>query len=621
MQLCGMIRLLVQISWFCRASGLVISSPKDKHPDFAPVPIPMKPTAELPKPPNGHPGGPASSAAALPVHCKKLDACFSSVKATDQVQSAAMFRTCIQRFCDDLHSGPGFKNNQAALCDDKGKKAWDVLAKAQAEIKVKLGDKVSLVTVSTHRPDVYASVLQILFADRADAAHSMEECQLATPAANSSPHLVPVPAKPTVKLPQPSRGHPGGHIEKNSVNAGDVPVQCKRLDKCFADAKVAEQAQSAGLFKSCIQSFCNDLHAGANFKGNQASLCDDKGKKAWDLLSKAQAEVSASQGHKVSLVDLQGQRPDTYTSVLQILFAGSSDARHYAESCEVPVPAKPDIKLPQPSNGQLTSPAKVAADPKQPVPMHCERLDVCFSKVESTDEAKSAAKFKQCIERFCNDLHAGKKLNKSDDRTALCDEKGKESWDLIARAQAQVKAKSGHKAFLLDLKSEHSGAYAKVLQLLFADRSIFVRQVEACQLGVAVPVPTKPTVELPQPSGRHLGKTTSSHDDPMRCKKLDMCFSTFGESSAGFKACIVRFCEKLSAESLENPSNSVLCKNNGEKAWEILSKVHKHAEVSKEKRLSFVDSLHASPMLYQEVMQELFTHGAEAIYLKDACQV
>mmetsp|Transcript_33440 Transcript_33440/g.51997 ORF Transcript_33440/g.51997 Transcript_33440/m.51997 type:complete len:165 (-) Transcript_33440:36-530(-) len=115
--------------------------------------------------------------------------------------------------------------------------------------------------------------------------------------------------------------------------------------------------------------------------------------------------------------------------------------------------------------------------------------------------------------------------------------------------------------------------------------SCFVESVGliVADLYPQVPIPNKPTASLPEPHGHPQGSEVLPRDHPARCKKLVMCFSAFGESATGFKACIKRFCKRLSEESFHSPEHSELCKDDGETAWSILSKLHPDSESAKEK--------------------------------------
>jgi len=186
-------------------------------------------------------------------------------------------------------------------------------------------------------------------------------------AAVASLHKVPVPEKPTVKLPTP-HGHPeAGSLHAAGVGAPALPkvVQaakvavpakttatlpkphghtgakpkevksCKKLDACLAKAGEQKQEQSASQFKTCIQSFCEKLHGDSalNKSDSRTALCDEKGKEAWDILSKAGVPVKANQ--KASLIALRSRRPDTYAAVLHVLFAQSSEVVRMDSVCHV----------------------------------------------------------------------------------------------------------------------------------------------------------------------------------------------------------------------------------------------------------------------------------------------
>jgi len=313
----------------------------------------------------------------------------------------------------------------------------------------------------------------------------------------------------------------------------------------------------------------------------------------------------------------------------------------------VPIPAKPAVALPQPADGHLGGPARNYTNLPQ-LPKHCKRLDACFLKVDSKDKLQSTAMFKACIKRFCDEVHFsalvddydGSPPKQSAKRGTLCEDAGHEqAWDIISQAQAELKTTAaltsqlvGPPISLAALTSQRPDVYGMVLQALFAESFAVVLRSESCQeanstltskaraSSAAVPVPAKPAIPLPEPHGHPQGPATSRKAQPMRCKKLDMCFLVFGESSAGFRACIERFCAKLSAKSLSEPEHGALCENKGKKAWEILSKAHTEAESqpSDTRKASLVDL--GSYMYYLEVLQTLFDEGTSTTQMKDACR-
>lgn len=273
----------------------------------------------------------------------------------------------------------------------------------------------------------------------------------------ASPVAVPVPDAPTATLPTP-----------HSHNGGMEKLSCKKLDACLAEHGPEEE----GL-KTCIME----------------SLGKEKGTKVWAILSKAKLESKK----KPSMALLKIAQPSTYTAVVQALFSQSSKVIHMADVClvdepkipkhlrsplHVPVPKATAVDLPKPPNGhpgtalaksqspsnEAPQPVKVPDAPsdcdkgkglptphghpeakakdlksKHQPPATCQELDTCIAKL---DQDQYAVGFKKCVESFCNKLHSDKKFEKKDDpRTAICDKKGTEALDAIAKANSEAKSK------------------------------------------------------------------------------------------------------------------------------------------------------------------------------------
>jgi hypothetical protein len=423
-------------------------------------------------------------------------------------QSAADFKACIQKFCEELYEGVSLNKSdtRTAICDEKGREVWKHISKMVAKAKI------SFIELGTSQPATYFAVLQSLAA-RAKTVHMAEVCKIrralrhksvvpdAAPAKLVVPppvEPVPVPAKTKTKLPVPH-------------NKGDEePATCSKLDACLNKADANDGTKAATEFKACIQDFCEEAYEGVELNktdDTRTELCDEKGKELWNYIAKAKT------GPKASFVQLRRSNPDMYATVLKSLAALTSVV-HVAEVCVmpqdkkqkqqaaltsadklaapmgasddrvsankealskhvIPVPAKPDVKLPDPHG---------TPDSKHPSkePKQCSKLDACLAKADAEDESKAATDFQACISTFCEELYTDRNTSLPEPTTknVLCDQKGKEVWGYIAKQGAKVKT---GKAALFQFRTRHPDAYTTVLTSLFAHASE-EHMVDACRL-------------------------------------------------------------------------------------------------------------------------------------------
>lgn len=285
---------------------------------------------------------------------------------------------------------------------------------------------------------------------------------------------VPVPAEPTSKLPIP-HGHRGD----------TQPVSCKKLDSCLEKSGAGQSA-----LKTCVASFCEELRAdkALDVTESRRALCDNQGKKVWDILEEAKDGKP-----KASLVALSSTHPGTYKKVMAALFSEKSTVFQISQACHVeehaslrgvlaakPVPeAVAKVAVPAATKVQLPTPhghAGIDSDEERTEPVGCSKLDACLAEGAEGDA------FKTCIDNFCAELYKDAKFEKKDDhRTQMCDEKGREAWDILAEAGALHKSK---KASLVAVRTTHPEAYAAVLQSLFA-KSSSVTRASACHVNAA----------------------------------------------------------------------------------------------------------------------------------------
>lgn len=365
-------------------SGIVVKTPEhSKVKSPVAVPVPPKTDIKLPTPHNHE-----------ALDCQKLDDCLAE-HGSEGKDSA--LKTCV------VHN-----------LGEKGEQVWEIYQKAKLDSQ----KKPSLLLLKTSRPDSYAELLHVLFAQT-----STDLCLSEDPKIKSPLH-VPVPEKTDVKLPTP-------HNHED--------LSCKKLDECLAS-----KGEGSAL-KTCIME----------------SLGEDKGKKVWDVYSKAKLDSQK----KPSLLLLKTSRPDSYAELLHALFAQTSKGVQTEDLCHVPVPEKTDVKLPQPPNGhpgvakseQTPVPEKTSgcedgkglpiphghpeapahpqakADEKsRPDPPSCEKLDTCLATVNQDEYSDG---FEKCVEDFCKEVRGKETMEKKDSPdTALCDKKGKEVWKVLAEA-------------------------------------------------------------------------------------------------------------------------------------------------------------------------------------------
>ena len=132
--------------------------------------------------------------------------------------------------------------------------------------------------------------------------------------------------------------------------------------------------------------------------------------------------------------------------------------------------------------------ASVKGKDSAPVePKSCQKLDSCLAEAGAEKEDQASAKFKACFASFCKELYGETKFNKSDDtRTAMCDDKGKEAWDILAKAnlkaQAALRANQKPHSLLATLSSDRPDTYTALMHLLFAQRSTVIRMGSVCSM-------------------------------------------------------------------------------------------------------------------------------------------
>jgi len=270
--------------------------------------------------------------------------------------------------------------------------------------------------------------------------------------------LPPVPLSPTVALPT-------AHMHNGKL----VGLSCKKLDTCLA-----VHAAEADKLKTCVM----------------ASLSKEKGEKVWTAFTKAKLESESLNVKKKKLALLKSSSSSLFFSVLsraalQALFSQSSTVladicladepkipKHLRSPVHVPVPKAATVGLPKPPGGhpgtalaKSAAPSKKALEPVQPVkvpeatkvnvptphghpdaaekdkktkrekPAACQQLSLCIDKV---DKKQYSVGFKKCMASFCQKMHGDKKFEGKDDpRSALCDQKGKDALDTIAKATAE----------------------------------------------------------------------------------------------------------------------------------------------------------------------------------------
>lgn len=296
------------------------------------------------------------------------------------------------------------------------------------------------------------------------------------------PEPVPVPEAPTAELPD-------SHLSEMQK----TKVECKALDDCLV--------QYSGKGKEAALKTCVVQHLG-----------EDKGKKVWDIYTKAKIPSGA----KVSLAALRSSQPQSYFKVLSVLgealghkgaflqtdfcavatsfFNSTSAGTHEpeAEAAEtkktnsatgVPVPEPTEVELPQPGKSHPMHPAdgKNAAE----TPATCQKLDTCLAKVS---EDKYEQGFEKCVSDFCKESYKANDFKGKDDpRTALCDEKGKDAWDLIAKAGADMKKSAvllgmPKQAVLMSTVVHDSDIYSGIMKSVFPKGVTLVEMQRTCNL-------------------------------------------------------------------------------------------------------------------------------------------
>lgn len=314
------IKTIVHFVGCCSAA--VLAAPVSISPHA--VAVPDATTAKLPTP-HGHTNVHSKSTQSVE-SCNKFDLCLSESRQHSGKDAEAAFQTCIEKFCKDLHgtADPTKVSNRSALCSDKGKEAWFMLSRA-----AKTKHSTSLVVLRSERPNIYRAAVRIIFSQDATDAYVKQAC-------SSKTSDVPVPAKTSQKLPNP-HGHPEADATKTQSSAS--PQSCQRLDACLAKAG-GEDKDSVTDFKACVKSFCDEVYAGVELKktDSRSSVCDDKGKQAWEILAKAnqkaQAQLRANKKGQ-SFVDLRSYRPEVYSALLQTMFPQDSTSGSVQAGCRL----------------------------------------------------------------------------------------------------------------------------------------------------------------------------------------------------------------------------------------------------------------------------------------------
>jgi len=145
--------------------------------------------------------------------------------------------------------------------------------------------------------------------------------------APASPKAVLVPEKPEAKLPVPNlHGH--ADAEAAEVRGLEQPVSCKRLEACLAQGAGLAEDKTKEKLKTCIQSFCEDMRSqGKNVSNSR--VCDAKGKEIMDIIAMATKEK------KASLMALKSENPVAYAAVFHTLLAQGSDVKQVTDACSL----------------------------------------------------------------------------------------------------------------------------------------------------------------------------------------------------------------------------------------------------------------------------------------------
>jgi len=301
----------------------------------------------------------------------------------------------------------------------------------------------------------------------------------------------------------------------------------------------------------------------------------------------------------------------------------------------VVVPAEPDVKLPTPHGHPEAGSVPGASSSAEPG--SCSKFDTCLAEAGSEDQEKSAVQFKACIQKFCEELYGNTDLKKSDNRTALCDEKGKQAWLILSKGAAENRAAKGKKqASLVSLRVERPNVYKAVMRVLFAQGETTAQMTSACR---SVPVPAKTTVKLPTPHGHPEAGSEKPHAkdsapvEPKSCQKLDSCLAEAGsekedQASAKFKACFASFCKELYGETKFNKSDdtrTAMCDDKGKEAWDILAKANLKAQAAlraNQKPHSLLATLSSDrPDTYTALMHLLFAQRSTVIRMGSVCSM
>lgn len=228
-----------------------------------------------------------------------------------------------------------------------------------------------------------------------------------------------------------------------------------RKHKAEAKAKAEEAASLAAQKKAEAEAV---LHA-AEEKAAEAEEAELKHKEAKEAAEKKAAEAArADREHQDAIAKL-AKVPEK-----AVVKASTPPVE------KVPVPPKTSIALPIPHGHPEAGSAKKAAANTTVPPLKCDKLDACLAEAGAADEQNASGKFKACFKNFCEELYGDAKLAKSDPRTALCDAKGKQAWDILAQAnlKAQKAITDGNKA-KASLVAVHSDTYKALLHVLQLD--------------------------------------------------------------------------------------------------------------------------------------------------------
>jgi len=288
------------------------------------------------------------------------------------------------------------------------------------------------------------------------------------------------PSKHTpVPIPEPTNAKlPDEHLKEMQK----TEVECKALDECLTEHSGKGEDKA---LKTCVVK-----HLG-----------EEKGSKVWSIYHKAKIPSKK----QVSLAEFKSSRPQSYFKVLRVLkevlsregvllqtdfcaaaaAVGAQEPKAAAAQHEpVPVPAKPDVELPSPGKSHPEH-NKNAVDMTPPT---CQKLDKCLSQVSSEKYEKE---FEKCVSDFCKESYKAHDFKGKDDpRTQLCDKKGKEAWDLIAKAGADVKKNAAKldvpkevaTQMLLTMAVHSDDMYSKLMKTVFGNGVSLVEMTHKCRM-------------------------------------------------------------------------------------------------------------------------------------------